>query len=64
VIIAFCFNSSIFITLPVLEREYNLKYALNVMGCRELPYWIGTFAFDYSLYSIFVIIFVIFSYAL
>ncbi|CAK55643.1 unnamed protein product (macronuclear) [Paramecium tetraurelia] len=62
VILAFCFNSSLFITLPVLEREFNLKYALTVMGCRVLPYWIGTYAFDFLLYSFFVITFVIFSY--
>lgn len=61
-ILAFCFNSSLFITLPVLEREFNLKYALNVMGCRTMPYWLGTFAYDFILYSFFVITFVIFSY--
>jgi len=43
-------NSSIYINTPVLEREYQLKYALNVMGCRPLPYWLGTLAFDYIVY--------------
>lgn len=61
-ILAFCFNSSLFITLPVLEREFNLKYALTVMGCKMMPYWLGTYAFDYILYSMFVILFVVFSY--
>lgn len=32
------------------------------MGCRILPYWLGTYTFDYILYSFFVIIFVVFSY--
>jgi hypothetical protein len=62
VILAFSFNSSMFISLPVLERETNLKYALNVMGCRVLPYWIGTFVFDYLLFYVFVLIFIMFSY--
>jgi len=35
-VLAYCFNSSIFISLPVLERETHLKYALNVMGCRVI----------------------------
>ena len=34
------------------------------MGCRPLPYWVGTFAFDYILFYAFVIIFIMFSYAL
>jgi hypothetical protein len=63
IILAFCFNSSVFIMLPVLEREHHLKYALTVMGCRVLPYWIGTFAFDYLLFSTFVIIFIVLSYS-
>lgn len=43
-------NSSIYINTPVLERELQLKYALNLMGCRPLPYWLGTFAFDFTMY--------------
>ncbi len=64
IILAFCFNSSVFIMLPVLEREHHLKYALTVMGCRVLPYWVGTFVFDYLLFSIFIVIFIILSYSL
>ena len=57
--IGYAFNCGAYVTLPVLEREYNLKYALNVMGCRVLPYWLGTFAFDYLVYLITVSIFYI-----
>jgi hypothetical protein len=64
IILAFCFNSSVYIMLPVLEREFHLKYALTVMGCRVVPYWVGTFVFDYLLFSLFVIVFIILSYAL
>ena len=39
-------NSSIYCGFPVWEREHKLRYALKVMGCREFPYWLGTFAFD------------------
>ena len=31
------------------------------MGCRVLPYWIGTFAFDYCLMVITIVIFLMFS---
>lgn len=59
-VLAYCFNSSIFISLPVLERETHLKYALNVMGCRVTPYWLGTFAFDYLIFLITIGIFEVF----
>jgi ABC-type multidrug transport system, ATPase component len=44
--LAFGFNASIYCGFPVMEREQKLKYALKVMGCRTIPYWLGTFAFD------------------
>lgn len=51
-------NSSIYVNTPVLEREHSLKYALNVMGCRPLPYWLGTLAFDFLAYfSTFLVFF-------
>lgn len=56
---AYCINSSVFINTPVLEKEFSLKYILNVMGCRPLPYWLGTFIFDYLAYLITVLIFYI-----
>ena len=34
---AYCLNTSVFIGTPVQEREFNLRYALRVMGCRSLP---------------------------
>ena len=55
--VGYSFNCGAYVTLPVLEREHNLKYALNVMGCRVLPYWLGTFAFDFSLYCFTIIVF-------
>ncbi|CAD8050071.1 unnamed protein product [Paramecium sonneborni] len=63
-IIALCFNSSLFIMQPVLERETNLKYALVAMGCRPFPYWLGTFLFDFTIYfgMIFLIILISLSY--
>ncbi|CAD8134445.1 unnamed protein product [Paramecium octaurelia] len=63
-IIALCFNSSLFIMQPVLERETNLKYALVAMGCRPLPYWFGTFLFDFTIYfgMIFIIIMISLTY--
>ena len=54
---AFCMNSSIFINTPVQEREISLKHLLCVMGCRKLPYWLGTFCFDFLMYLITVLFF-------
>jgi len=49
---AYLYNSAIYIGTPVFERETNLRYALNVMGCRALPYWLGTLAFDFIMFYI------------
>lgn len=57
------YGTVIYIILIVEERQQKLKlisilnyessrYALNVMGCRSLPYWIGTFIFDYLFYVV------------
>ena len=43
---AYCFCSSIFVGFTVYENEKKLKYALNVMGCKSIPYWFGSFLFD------------------
>jgi len=43
---AFALNSSVYCGFPVREREIKLKYALKVMGCRTVPYWLGTYIFD------------------
>lgn len=31
------------------------------MGCRKLPYWLGTFLLDYIIYSVYIVIFFFFS---
>jgi len=33
------------------------------MGCRVVPYWLGTFVFDYIVYTILMSIFIILCYA-
>lgn len=57
--IAYSFNGGIYIVQPVQEREENLKYAMNVMGCRVAPFWIGTFAFDFTVYMLTVFLFLL-----
>lgn len=47
---SYSFSLSTYCGNVVYEREKKLKYALNVMGCRKLPYWLGTFAFDYTIF--------------
>jgi len=44
---AYSLNITIYCSFSVYERENKIKYALRVMGCRTLPYWLGTFAFDF-----------------
>jgi len=40
-------NTGFYCFYPVYEREERLKYAMDVMGLRSLPYWLGTLAFDF-----------------
>ncbi|EAR84995.3 transporter family ABC domain protein (macronuclear) [Tetrahymena thermophila SB210] len=44
---------------PVMDKEYRLRYALTVMGCRNTPYWLGSFIFDvlimFSMFGIFLL---------
>ncbi|CAK94635.1 unnamed protein product (macronuclear) [Paramecium tetraurelia] len=44
---------------PVEEREKKQKYALNVMGCRTLPYWLGYYIYDITVCIILLIVFII-----
>ncbi|KAL4503253.1 hypothetical protein ABPG72_000859 [Tetrahymena utriculariae] len=60
--LAYVFVTTSFCGVPVMEREFKLKYSLNVMGCRSLPYWFGTFAFDFIFISINLYIFFIFCF--
>ncbi|KAL4495193.1 hypothetical protein ABPG72_007300 [Tetrahymena utriculariae] len=60
---AYSINTSIYVNTPVLERETQIKYALNIMGCRPLPYWLGTLAFDYTVYFITFLIYYISIYS-
>lgn len=56
---SYCFTTSNYCGSLVYERENKLKYALNVMGCRTLPYWLGTLCFDYVMFLIPTLIFYI-----
>ncbi|KRX06128.1 P-loop containing nucleoside triphosphate hydrolase [Pseudocohnilembus persalinus] len=47
---AYSFSSSIYINTPVMEKEHQIKYVLNVMGIKSFSYWMGTFLFDYLSY--------------
>ena len=49
-ITAYSFNSASICGHLVLERETKIKYCLNAMGCRSIPYWLGTFICDYILF--------------
>ncbi len=57
--IGYTVNTSVYILTPVMERENLLKYILTVMGCRTLPYWLGTLLFDYCVFSITYFVFMI-----
>jgi ATP-binding cassette subfamily A (ABC1) protein 3 len=46
VFFAYTLNTAVFCSLPVYEKEEKLKYLMDVMGLRNLPYWLGNFIVD------------------
>jgi len=47
VLMAYSLNTAAYCSLPVYEREEKLKYLMDVMGLRNLPYWIGNAIIDF-----------------
>ncbi|CAD8180047.1 unnamed protein product [Paramecium pentaurelia] len=58
-VVGFTFNSTLYVTLPVLEKECQLKEVMICSGCRIFGYWLGTFLFDFIVYSIIIVFFLI-----
>lgn len=52
--IAVCFLSNSTGSTFIIEREKSLLYALRVMGCKSMPYWIGTFIVDFVLSMVYL----------
>lgn len=50
--------SGIAVEHPVLEREIQMRYYLNVIGIGQAAYWCGNFTFDIICYYIQAIIMV------
>ena len=46
-VFAFSLNTAVYCSLPVYEKEEKLKYLMDVMGLRNLPYWIGNLTVDF-----------------
>jgi len=44
--------SGIAIENPVMERELNIRYYLNVLGIGQMAYWCGNLIFDMIIFSI------------
>jgi len=57
--VGFTANCSIYCGSSVYDREKRTKYMLRVMGCKNLPYWLGTYMFDFAVISLFVLFLII-----
>ena len=57
---AYAFTSSIFIYMPVMESELNIKSLLISSNVTWISYWFGTFLFDYIAYCLPFCLFIIF----
>lgn len=47
VFFSFGLNTATYCSLPVYEREEKLKYLMDVMGLRNIPYWLGNIGVDF-----------------
>jgi len=63
-VLAFSFNSTLYIILPVMEKEKYLNQVLIRSGLTISAYWIGTFLVDYIIYSLMITIYFITAYSL
>ena len=52
IMVGFCLSGGAFIHFLVQERETKTSDALRVMGCRRLPFWLGTFFSDVIIASL------------
>lgn len=49
-----------FFAQPITEeKEKKLKYMMNIMGLKTLPYWLGNFIFDFILIVLYTVTFII-----
>jgi len=40
-------STATYCSLPVYEREERMKYLMDVMGLRKIPYWISNYIVDF-----------------
>ena len=52
IVFSFSLNTAVYCSLPVYEREDKLKYLMDVMGLRGLPYWIGNLTVDFAVLTL------------
>ncbi|KAL4439562.1 hypothetical protein ABPG74_003964 [Tetrahymena malaccensis] len=45
-LLSYCLTMTGIAASPVIDNESKLRYALTVMGCRNITYWLGAFIFD------------------
>ncbi|KAL4504088.1 hypothetical protein ABPG72_020926 [Tetrahymena utriculariae] len=59
VTIAICFICNSTGSTFIVEREKSLLYTLRVMGCKLIPYWLGTFIVDFALSMLYFLVIII-----
>jgi len=52
IILAYALSIAPYCALPVYEREEKMKYLMDVMGLRRIPYWISNFVIDFIAFSV------------
>jgi hypothetical protein len=51
--------SGVFVLCPVNDREFKLRYLLNFIGMKSMPYYLGNLIADMTLYMVPAIGFII-----
>lgn len=57
--LSYCLTMTGIAASPVIDNEARLRYALTVMGCRNITYWLGAFIFDCCIMFFMLMIFAV-----
>jgi hypothetical protein len=48
----YAISASIYINLPVVEKELKIVHLANLSGANWIAYWLGTFCFDFLSFAL------------
>ena len=62
--IGYATTSSVYLLMPIEERQRKMRHILSMTGMRTVPYWLGLFIADYILFLMPTALFTLFVLAI